>query len=452
MQSKLLFVALPVLLALAVLVFAVKQKAAPERHTAAEQARPVRVIDVPSVSLLPRILGYGSASPDKVWQAVAEVQGRIVEIHPQLKYGAILGAGTQLLRIDDSDYKLVVTQIEADIRSAEALLAELDVQERNARASLKIDQRSLDLAEKELKRKRDLVGRNLVSQTDVDQEERNVLAMRQSAQSQRNTLNLIPAQRQVQQAQLALNQAKLEAAKLDLTRTVIEAPFDIRISEESIERSQFVGQGQVLLKADSISASEVAAQVPIDKLIQIVRLAGPGERLDFSKLMKKLPELLGLQAVVRLRSGGFAAEWEARFERMSDTIDPQTRTVGVVVVVDEPYRKGIPGKRPPLVKNMYVEVELRGKPKPEMPVVPRAAVHDGQVYVVDEDSRLRKKPVRVGYAQSNLALIEAGLAAGDRIVISDLVPAVEGMLLTPVRDEVAEQTLMAEAAGGGAIK
>ena len=69
-----------------------------------------------------------------------------------------------------------------------------------------------------------------------------------------------------------------------------------------------------------------------------------------------LREALGLSATVRLPE--FSLGWEARFARMSDTIDPQTRTVGVIVEVDDPYEGVRPGVRPPLVKEMFVEVEI----------------------------------------------------------------------------------------------
>ena len=60
-----------------------------------------------------------------------------------------------------------------------------------------------------------------------------------------------------------------------------------------------------------------------------------------------IPRQFGLAAEVRLSTEEIQASWDARFERMSDRIDPQTRTIGVIVAVDEPYRKAVPGKRPP---------------------------------------------------------------------------------------------------------
>ena len=43
----------------------------------------------------------------------------------------------------------------------------------------------------------------------------------------------------------------------------------------------------------------------------------------------------------------------------------------------------------------------------------------------------------VGLIQPEFVVIEEGLEAGERVVISDLVPAIEGMLLKPLPDEPA---------------
>ncbi|MEO0717934.1 MAG: efflux transporter periplasmic adaptor subunit, partial [Pseudomonadota bacterium] len=65
-------------------------------------------------------------------------------------------------------------------------------------------------------------------------------------------------------------------------------------------------------------------------------------------------------------------------------------------------------------------------------VVPRSAVNEGRVLVADDENRLRRRDVEVRAIQGDEALITGGLSAGERIVLSDLSPAIEGMLLEPV--------------------
>lgn len=441
----------PVLVGIVVLVLAVKTKSPPEKRPPQETTTSVRTIKVPEVTLIPRAIGYGSITPGRVWEAVAEVAGKVVEIHPQLKKGAIISKGEVLLRIDPTDYRLAITQAEADIRAVESQIDELNAREKNTQASLKIEKRSLELTLLDFDRKQKLLARGNVSQAAVDQEERNVLQGRQSVQSLQNTLNLLPAEREVLIAQKAQHQAQLEAAKLDLERTEITAPFDCRIAEVNVQATQYTGLGKVLAIADDIGVSEVTAQVPIGSLLKLV---SPDAEVpdNVGSLMTRLPEMLGFEAVVRLRASTISAEWQARFTRINDAIDPETRTAGVIVAVDNPYRQAVPGTKPPLTKNMFVEVELKGRARPNQIVVPRSSLHGSELYVVNEESRLEVRKVDIAFTQTDFAVIKGNLKAGETIIVSDPIPAISGMLVKPFEDASALETLVQAAEGGGSIR
>ncbi len=411
----------------------------------------VRAIHVPVVSLTPRAIGYGTVSPGRAWKAVAQVEGRIVSRHDRLESGEILPAGDLLLEIDPSDYRLAIAEIEANIQGAEAELEELDVERANQEKSRAIERRRLALAEAEFKRKQDLRRRGNVSVSDVDRAQRDLLASRRSLQDIDNALDLLPARRDVLRARLRLYRAQLEGARLDLQHTRIEAPFPIRIGAVNVEAAQFVRAGEVLAEASGIAVAEIAAQFPVDRLFPLV----PPEFDPASitpETLGTFQHRIGFQATVRMRSGRLVTEWRARFARLDAEIDPQTRTIGVIVAVDEPYRKAKPGLRPALIKGMFVEVELRGTTRPDTLVVPRAALHGGAdgtmlAYVVDGEARLRRKPVTIAFAQDDFVVVASGLAAGERVVVSDPVPAIDGMKLDVTRDEAAEARLRRQATG-----
>jgi len=63
--------------------------------------------------------------------------------------------------------------------------------------------------------------------------------------------------------------------------------------------------------------------------------------------MQKLNQHFGIKAMVVLHEGGLSTHWEARFSRLTDTLDPRTRTVGVIVEVDKPYVDVTPVQHPP---------------------------------------------------------------------------------------------------------
>lgn len=450
-MRRLLLFLFPVIIGALVLAFAVKTRTPPVRVEAVETATSVRIIEAPEVTLIPRAVGYGSVMPARVWQAVAEVGGKIVDIHPQLKKGAIIGKGEVLLQIDPTDYRLAISRAEADLSAINAQIAESRAREENTRASLKIEQSTLELTRRDLERKRKLLKQGNVSQSAVDLEERNYLKAQQSVQSLQNTLNLVPSERRVLDAQKAQNQARLDGARLDLERTRIAAPFDCRIAEVNVEATQYTGLGNVLAVVDDIGVSEVTAQVPMGRLINLVP---PDASVpdNPSGLMQRLPDMLGFEAVVRLRGSTVKAEWKARFTRINDTVDPETRTIGVIVAVDAPYRRALPGSRPPLTKNMFVEVELRGRPRPGQLVVPRTSLHGDNIYVVGPDDRLEIRPVEIAFVQTDFAVIKSGLKAGERIVVSDPIPAIAGMLLAPTEDSAVRGELIRLAEGGGTVR
>jgi len=446
----------PVALGAAVLLWQLQSRTEPAQGEPEELSRAVRVIEVQPVTFVPRARGYGTVAPGRVWEAVAQVGGQIVDKHKDLERGRLIEAGTEVLRIDPTDYELAIARAEADLNSARAQLDELDVREANTRASLEIERRALRLAEEDVERKRALLERGNVSQATVDQAENALLGQRQRVQELENQLRLIPAERAVLEASIQVHEAKLEQARLDLERTRIRMPFDGRIAQVEVEPTRFVSVGEVLMVADSIDRAEIEAQFAIGRLAPVVRAD-----IDLSALsageLAEVPGRLGLEATVRLKTDEVEASWEARFDRLSDRIDPQTRTVGVIVVVDEPYRKAIPGRRPPLAKDMFVEVELRGRARPDTLVVPRVAVHrksDGKptLYLADDEGRLEIRPVMLGPAQGDLVVVAGGLEAGERVVVTDLIPAIAGMKLTTRVDDALAERLRAQAEGDAGVE
>jgi hypothetical protein len=59
----------------------------------------------------------------------------------------------------------------------------------------------------------------------------------------------------------------------------------------------------------------------------------------------------------------------------------------------------------------------------------------GVVHLIDAENRLKKLEVTVEMVMGDLAVIQSGLPKGSKVVTTDLVPAIEGMLLEPVVNE-----------------
>jgi RND family efflux transporter MFP subunit len=430
----------------------IKTASKPERIEVAERITAVRVMQAPKLAVVPRVIGYGHIQAGQEWQAVTEVSGQIVEINPHFKKGGLLAKGDMLVRIDPAKRLTARRQSTADVNNLLAQLRELEQTEKDTRQSLVVEQKSLELFRKDYERMRHLMASGTIARSEMESTERQLLTQENKVQSYRSTLNGIPAQKQALLANIAASRSRLEEAEIDLGKTYIRAPFDCRITEVSVEKGQAVTSGQTIARADSIGLSEAVAQMPMYMFRYVVPRGGnpiaQGETLDTETFQR----FLSLDALVRIELGSDTITWKGHVARMNDSIDPATRTIGVYVAVEDSYIKAEPGKRPPLLPNMYCEVELRGKPIAPAVTIPRSALHGDTVYVMNADNRLELRKVSVDFPQGHIAVLRAGLEEGEQVVLTDVIPAMESMLLNPITDEKALEAVKREALGEGDVR
>lgn len=434
--KKLLFF-LPVAAGILLFVAMVSNKKEPSRPELAEQPRTVYVVTAQPMTIIPRVTGYGYVRPTETWEALPEVSGKIVEIHPELEKGAFIAKGDILVRIDPQSYGLAESRGLASVMSVDARLKELAQQKTNTQKLLDIERQRLKLTEQEFRRSKELFNKGVISSSDQEKEEKNLLAQQTGVDNLLNTLRLIPSQESALQAQKQSDVSSLSERRLDIEKTVIRAPFNCRISEVNIELNQFAPAGTLLVKAVNISKVEIPVQLSPTEFSNLVSpKIGELSPLSSTKLnMDAIRKLIGISAIVRVPLFNKKAEWEGTFMRTSDAIDLDTGAITVYVAVDQPYEKIIPSKRPPLVPNLYTEVELYGSPRDNRFVIPFQAIHNGVVHLVDAENRLAKLEVTVEMVMGDLAVIQSGLPKGSKIITTDLVPAIEGMLLEPLINE-----------------
>jgi len=439
MWRKLLIVP-PIMLGVFAVWWFVSQRQPPQITAPQEEIRNVRIIQAQRTDLVPTVSGFGTVQPAKTWQAVVQAAGEVDYMHPGLKRGAIMPAGTEIIRISPRDYQLAIAQAQANIGRADAQIIEFDISEENTKASLEIERQSLEIRERELDRKEQLVRSGATSKTALDQETRDTLIQRKKVQDLENTLKLIPSQRAALVEQKKLNQIELEQARLNLDRTRIVLPFDARIGEVPVEIAQYAQVGSTLVTADGIKTAEVEAQIPLARFSALARVAaGDAAPIGLTpETIGNVVKQLGFSATIHLNAGETEIVWPATFSRVSDTIDLKTRSIGIIVTAQDTWKSAIPGQRPPLSKGMFVEVKIRANKQTAQIVVPRAALHGQNLYLADKENRLVIKQVKTGLTQDGNIIVNSGIEAGDRIVVSDLLPAIEGMLLRVSRDETLE--------------
>jgi hypothetical protein len=57
------------------------------------------------------------------------------------------------------------------------------------------------------------------------------------------------------------------------------------------------------------------------------------------------------------------------------------------------------------------------------------------------DKRLQQREVKVLYSQEQISVIESGISPQETVIVSDLIPAIDGMLLEPQHDTKLQQQL-----------
>lgn len=449
LQAKVAFPIIAIV-GIAVMVFIVKLQPDMKHQAVASLVTPVNYIQVKSHLIEPEVIGYGVIKPDMVLAAKAEVSGRVTYIHPQLKKGEIFSKGTLLLTIDDKDYLLQLKQAQADLLVNKANLQEMTLSIENNELELSLALEKLQVRNSEYARMFKLSKTGVVSKSSLNSEKQNLLQQKQEVQQLENKKTLLPSTLAVMKAQLEISKANLEKSKRDLARTQITMPFDGRISEVYTELNQYVTAGGLssagqLFDAFTLNKVIINAQFPVEQFRLFAQNFDKEVFVNNTNTadMKNVLQSLGLSVMVKDPSGLFEA-WPATVERFSDNLDAKSRTVGIMVSVSDSYKNVLPGVRPPLLEGMYMKVILAGKPK-DMLILPRFALHNKQVFTIDAQNLLQRVTLEKPQYHGDLLLVEPSkeqvLQKNDRIITTDVFPAVEGMEVTPILDDIATKQI-----------
>lgn len=427
-QKPLIFFVV-VALAVLIVVMMVRNKAPVEHQSTGLEPKQVDVIELVKQKIHPTTTAYGSVEHAVALQNRAEVSGKISYMHQGLKQGGSISAGTLVLRIDPEDVQVSLKQSEADLKSNLSSLQQLDEEEKTSRRSLRLARDNLNVGQKELQRIEDLWNKRLIARSVLDAEKQKQLQLEQSVSDLQGQLNTFVSRRASAQAQIERASQQVRSQQTSLGRTELYMPFDARIGTVPVEQGEYVSVGTALFEALATDRVEITAQLPIQQMAKLVS----GAQLSTAKIGEVLQQL-GLKAKVSLVGGQEQAVWQAEVVRFSEAIDPVRRTLGIVVAVDNPYEKIIPGKRPPLIKGMYTAVDLYA-PAIDALVIPRKVIHEGRVYLVGADQKLEIRAVEVLFTQGDFALISEGLSEGDKVIVNDLIPVIQGMPVAPVTDQ-----------------
>ena len=350
----------------------------PELMPSASQPIPttIRTLEVTPAPLQLTVHSQGTAEPSTESDLIPEVSGRVIRMSPSLVAGGYFEHGDVLLELDAEDYRTAVERARSTLTRAEAEYAH---------------------ARYEYQRHKELESRQLVSRSLME----STLRSYRVAEAARND-----------------GRVALEKAQRDFGRTKIVAPFTGLVRAEQVDIGQFVSRGASI--ATIYATDFVEVRLPLADR-QLAFLDVPiGVRGQFPADARPRVELSANYA-------GRKYTWHGEIVRTEAEIDMKSRMVHVVARIDNDAQET------PLAVGLYVEAVIAGALAEDIVVLPRNALRTGnQVLVVDTENKLRFRDVVPLRLYRDEVLIQSGLEAGERVCISPIQTAIEGMLVDPV--------------------
>jgi RND family efflux transporter MFP subunit len=342
-------------------------------------AAAVRVKEVIPEPIQLKVHSQGTVVPNTESELIPEVSGKVTWKSPTLVNGGYFEEGDTLLRLEANDYRSTLERARATLTRAEA---------------------ESEHARFEYQRLKSLEERQLTSRSQLENQLRGL---------------------RVAEATLQDARANFAQASRDLARTEVKAPFSGLVRKESVDIGQFVSRGAPVATIYSADTAEV-------------RLPIADRQLAFLNLpMGHLGELpLELQPNVSLHAeyAGRQLSWNGRIVRLEAQIDTASRMVHVIARVSNADQEI------PLSVGLFVKAEIDGLEVDDVVVMPRNALRNGnRVLVVDAENKLHFRDIVPLRLYRDEVLIREGLEAGERVCVSPLQTAIDGMVVDPITDD-----------------
>ena len=223
-------------------------------------------------------------------------------------------------------------------------------------------------------------------------------------------------------AQKEAAQAETDALNAEADRdAALQELVSLNVPEETIKEIQ---RGRAKSRAEGMIRSPIAGTV-VEKLITPGELLAAGTTPCFTvanlSRVWVMAQIFGsdLTAVslgdtAEVASGSGSKSFSGKVDNISALVDPDTRSVPVRVVVENPGDL--------LKKQMYVRVRIRSREESSGLLIPVAAILRDEenlpfVYVVQSDGSFARRHVTLGGQTGDQYDIPEGLEAGNQIVV-----------------------------------
>lgn len=353
---------------------------------AARPAGPMRVnvvsAEATSVDLPLTRAAVGWIEPTAAVQVRARADGQIVE--QLVQDGQTVTQGQLLFRLDDREVRAQLARDEATLMKDQATQAK---------------------SQADVRRVGELLSKNAASQLQFD---------------------VVTADSKVAAANVAADQAALEATRVRLDYTSIRAPLAGRVGTVRITAGN-------LVKGNESSGDGLATITQMKPLRASFAL--PERDLDLLRAA-----LAGNEGTVRAYPGsGDQLLAKGRLSFVDSAVDQASGTVTTRALFDNEDGRLWPGQ--------YVRIEIDLANRLNVVTVPLVAVQPGQdgsfAFVIKADRTIERRRVEMLEARGAVAALASGLKAGERVVIEGGLRVRQG---TPVNEKIAAPAADAQVA------
>ncbi len=322
---------------------------------------------------------------------------KVAEIRPQVsgiivkrlfEEGSDVQEGQQLYQIDPAPYQAAYNSAMADLKKAQANIK--STQSKHARYA-------------------QLVKIGGVSKQEYDD---NAAALEQS------------------KADIAIAEAAVATAKINLDYTKVFSPISGRIGKSSVTEGALVTANQ----AQALAVVQQLDKIYVDVTQSII---------DLRKLRRAYEESASANGGAPQVSAALTIEGETEpysekglLQFADITVDQGTGTVQLRILFENPKIDLLPG--------MFVKARVTQGQADAAILAPQKAVTrnaDGSttVWLVDAENKANIHPITVSRAIDDQWLVSSGLKAGDKIVVEGLPKLGPGVLVNPVEKSAAPQ-------------
>ncbi len=325
-------------------------------------AMPVVVAKAQKESVPVLLRAIGTVEPINTVAVRAELGGEIFRVH--FREGQEVRKGDPLFTLDPRPFQAALEQ-------AEAALAR--------------DGAQLGNASEQVRRYKDLVAKDYVTQQQYDDLRANASAL---------------------EAVVKADRAAIDNARVQLSYCSIRSPIDGRT-------------GKVMVQVGNLVKANDATLVVINRVAPIYVSFSVPERYLPEIRKRAAQESLEVQAAVG-QDPGSPESGELTF--IDNTVNTSTGTILL--------RGTFPNADRVLWPGQFVDARLRLAVRPDAVVVPSEAVQTGQqgayVFVVKPDLTVESRPVEAGEPSGGKTVIEKGVEAGETVVTDGQLRLVPG--------------------------